>query len=112
MKKITKIMVGAAFLLAVTPVLALTFIKDGKVKTEAYTIVDKSKESGVMCAQALQKFYEDDKNEYYYSCIKDDLVIVEYSNGTSETVSEALKKGKISIDELDDYGIKYYIEEK
>lgn len=113
MKNLGKVILGVVLsLMIITPVFALTFIKDEKIDTLAYTIVDKSKDSGIMSAQVLEKFYEDDNYEYYYSSSKKDLVVVEYSNGTVITVSEALKMGKITIDELDDYGILYYSEEK
>ena len=63
-----------------------------------------------VCAQALEKFYEDDKFIYYYSCIKDDYVVVKYENQKEEKVSNALQEKIIDISDLDKYSIKYYKE--
>lgn len=113
MKGYVKIILVIALLAIVTPVLAITTLsRDEEYETQAYTIVDKTKDSNIVCAQVLEKFYEDDTYEYYFGSAKGDLVIVEYSNGEKESVSDALNRGKITIDELDDYGIKYYSEEK
>lgn len=75
-------------------------------------IVDKVERDGLTCAEALEEFYEDEDNVYYYSCMKSSNVIVKYTDGTEETVKEALKKGKIKISDLDRYGINYYREAK
>ena len=76
-------------------------------------IVDKTTEiDGFACSQALEKFYEDDNYEYYWSCIKGSYIVVKYSDGSEETVATALKNGKISINDLNDYKIGYYIEKK
>jgi hypothetical protein len=80
---------------------------------EVIDIVDKTTEiDGFACAQALEKFYEDDNYEYYWSCIKGSYIVVKYSDGSEETVATALKNGKISINDLNDYKIGYYIEKK
>ena len=63
-------------------------------------------------AQALEKFYEDDNFEYFYSCIKSSYVTVTYTNGTKETVKDALANGNITIQDVNKYGIKYYKERK
>lgn len=64
------------------------------------------------CAQALEKFYEDENYEYYFSCIKGSYIVVIYSDNTEEPVSEALKKGTITIKDLEEYNIGYYKEKK
>lgn len=63
-------------------------------------------------AQALEKFYEDETHEYYFSCIKSSYVTVTYTDGTKETVKEALAKGNITMADVDKYGIRYYKEVK
>lgn len=84
-------------------------IKDLEIKE----IVDTTTEiDGFVCSSSLEKFYEDDKKEYFYSCIKSDYIIVRYTNGKEETTKEALKNGNIKISDLDLYGINYYSEDK
>lgn len=84
-------------------------IKDLEIKE----IIDTSKEiDGFVCASSLEKFYEDDKKEYFYSCIKSDYIIVRYTNGKEEKVKDALKNGNIRITDLDLYDINYYSEGK
>ena len=61
---------------------------------------------------ALEKFYEDDENEYYYGSIKSEYVIVKYTDGSTETVSSALKNGKITLSDLDKYNISYIKQSK
>lgn len=79
---------------------------------EIEKIIDKTKEKDFVCAEALEEFYEDENYKYYYSCIKSKYVIVKYKDGFSETVSEALKNGNITISDLDNYDIKYIFETK
>lgn len=81
--------------------------------SNAIKIIDtSSKNKDFYCAQALDKFYEDDVYEYYFSCMKSDYIIVQYEDGSTETVSDALKKGNITIADLDSYHIHYYKTEK
>lgn len=65
-----------------------------------------------VCREALEEFFEDENNEYYYSCMKSEYIIVKYENGFEETVTNALKNGSINISDLDTYGIKYIKMEK
>lgn len=64
------------------------------------------------CAEALDGFYEDENYEYYYNCLKSKYIIVTYTDGSEETVQEALKKGHIRISDLDEYDIEYIKYEK
>ena len=64
------------------------------------------------CAEALERFYEDEKYEYFYNCIKSKYVIVKYEGGYKETVKDALKYGTIKISDLDKYNIDYIRYEK
>ena len=75
-------------------------------------IVDTSKNLDFVCAEALEEFYSDDNYSYYWSCIKNTYMIVRYSSGFEETVSNALKNGTITISDLDRYGISYIKHEK
>lgn len=64
------------------------------------------------CAEALEQFYEDEENKYFYSCIKSKYIIVKYESGYQETVENALKNGTINISDLDLYNISYIVEKK
>lgn len=64
------------------------------------------------CAEALEPFYDDELYQYSYPCIKSSYVVVKYKNGVEETVEDALKKGTITISDLDDYNIRYVKIEK
>ena len=80
---------------------------------ENITIIDKSKEiKDFACDTALEKFYEDDKYVYSYPCIISDYIIVKYSDGTEETVKEALENNRIEIGDLDKFDISYIKQEK
>lgn len=70
-------------------------------------IVDKVKENNLTCAEAIEEFYKDKEYIYYFSCMKSESVIVKYDNGAEETVTSALKAGRITIGDLDSYGIEY-----
>lgn len=81
--------------------------------TANFTIIDKSKEiEDFSCDAALEKFYEDKNYTYSYGCIKSDYVIVRYNDETFETVKEALSNGRITINDLDEFEIKYIKQEK
>ena len=70
-------------------------------------ITDRTVNEQISTDTALEKFYEDDENEYYYGSIKSEYVIVKYTDGSTETVSSALKNGKITLSDLDKYNISY-----
>lgn len=81
--------------------------------TEVVDIVDLTLTAeDFVCAEALDKFYEDMFNEYYFSCLKGAYVVVKYADGTEESVASALNKGIIKISDLDTYKIHYYKEKK
>jgi len=88
---------------------AVSRVDIGKV-TE---IVDMTKSiKDFACAEALEQFYEDEKYDYYYNCVKGKYIIVKYESGYEETVSNALKYGTITINDLDKYNISYIKYEK
>lgn len=64
------------------------------------------------CDTVLELFYEDINYYYSFSCIKSDYVIVRFSDGSEETVVEALKNNRIEIGDLDKFNIDYIKEEK
>lgn len=85
------------------------------METETSYIVeirDRAREEGLPCDEALEKFYEDENNEYFFSVIKSHYIIVTYNNGNSEDIMTALDAGRASITDLDEFGIEYYTEPK
>lgn len=71
-------------------------------------IIDETKSiKDFACAEALESFYEDENNIYYYSCLKGKYIKVKYASGYEETVENALKYKTISISDLDKYHISY-----
>lgn len=79
-------------------------------KYEILEIIDSS--DNYSCAQALEKIYEDSENEYYFSTIKSEFIIVKYKNGGQANIKVALNIGQISLEDLDRFGIKYITKEK
>ena len=70
-------------------------------------IWDQTTREQLLCASALEKFWEDETNEYYFSCIKSHYIMVMDSTGRTVNVVTALEEGLITIETLDSYGIKY-----
>ena len=70
-------------------------------------IWDQTTREQIACASALEKFWEDETNEYYFGCIKSDYIMVMDSTGRIVDVVTALEEGLITIETLDSYGIKY-----
>ncbi len=96
--------------------ITVEFVIDDNVKNkvkELKEIVDNTlDDKDFACSQALEEIYQDDNYTYYFNCIKSNYVIVKYTDNTSETVKNALKKKRISIEDLDKYNIKYLKEAK
>ena len=70
-------------------------------------IWDQTTREQILCASALEKFWEDETNEYYFSCIKSQYIMVMDSTGRIVDVVTALEEGLITIETLDYYGIGY-----
>ena len=68
---------------------------------------DQTTREQILCASALEKFWEDETNEYYFSCIKSQYIMVMDSTGRIVDVVTALEEGLITIETLDYYGIGY-----
>lgn len=69
------------------------------------------KEENLPCDTALEKFYEDESNEYYFSVIKSQYVVA-YNDGSSEDIVTALNADRIIMADLDEFNIEYRIEPK
>ena len=78
-----------------------------------FKIVDKRYErtdpSGLQIwGNAIDDFYKDENFIYYFGFFPmSSYIIVEYSDGTSQNIREALADGNITIEDLDRFGIKY-----
>ena len=87
--------------------------KDSKLKENdnsqksSYVIIDEVAEKQLSCDEEIERFYEDEFYAYYWSCIKNEHMIVKYENGTTKLVSEALKDGSITLSDLDKNNISY-----
>ena len=79
---------------------------------EIVDIVDPTKDGSFSYDTALERFYEDGNNEYYFSGIYSQYVIVHYSDGTSEDISTALRNGRATLADLDKFDIRYWAEPK
>lgn len=79
---------------------------------EIVDIVDQTKNGDICTADALEGFYSDDTYDYYFPSIKSGYIIVHYSDGTTQPVREALGDERVTIDDLDRFGIGYYKEER
>ena len=76
--------------------------------THVVDIYDRAEEENLPCDEAMELFYEDETNEYYFSCIKSQYIMVMDSTGRTTDVVTALNEGLITIDDLDYYGIEYF----
>ena len=93
--------------------------KDGCIQilgeTTANTIVnivDPTKDENFAYDTALEKFYEDANNQYFFSGIYSQYVIVRYADGTSEDIVTALNSGRATLADLDRFGVRYRAEPK
>lgn len=70
-------------------------------------IVDRTQIEPLTTADALEGFWQDEEYNYYFPSIKSHYIIVLYSNGSAQTVKEALAEGRITLADLDRFGIGY-----
>ena len=75
-------------------------------------ITDRTEEENISCDTAFEKFYEDQKNEYYFNVIKSKYIIVTYNNGDKEDIVTAISSGRATLKDLDDFGLKYHTTKK
>lgn len=61
---------------------------------------------------AVEKIYEDERNEYFISGLYSQHIIVEYTDGTQEDIVTALNAGRATFVDLDKFGIRYWAEPK
>lgn len=76
-------------------------------------IIDKTKEDeNFKCSNNKEILFVDDKNIYYFPCPKSEFIVVEYDDGTSENIKEAVSKGIILMSDLEKFKIDYLVEKK
>ena len=73
-------------------------------------IIDRTQLEGISTGTAMELFYADDEYEYYFSSIKSEYVMVLYNDASSEDVVTAFQNGRITIEDLDAFGIRYFKE--
>ena len=75
-------------------------------------IVVPTKEENFACDTAMEKFFEDDVNEYFFSGVYSQYVTVHYEDGTSENIVSAIANGRASLADLDQFAVRYWAEPK
>lgn len=61
---------------------------------------------------AVEKIYEDERNEYFISGLYSQYIIVHYTDGIQEDIVTALNAGRATFADLDKFGIRYWAEPK
>ena len=93
-----------------------TDILEKRLESDETKILDSTVVNHEMYKEFLDggeyKFYEDENYEYYYTSHKSPVVTVWFKDGEHDTVENALKDGKITMDLLDKYGVEYIKKEK
>ena len=64
------------------------------------------------CNEVLEKFYEDNSYIYYFPCVKSSSTYVKFKDNTKLLVTDALKEGKVTIDELIKAGLEVHKKHK
>lgn len=93
---------------AIAIILGCILLKKNKESEKKIEILDAT----YICAEALEKFYEDEKFEYYFTCMKSGSVYVKFANSNKMLVVTALEEELVTIEELLDAGLKVHKIEK
>ena len=64
------------------------------------------------CNPPKEFFYEDKDNKYYYPCVKSTSIFVKFPNGNKMLINDALRDGKVNINELLKAGLEVITEKK
>jgi len=81
------------------------------VECEVTNIIDRTVTEIIPTDSALELFWADEFNDYYFPSIRSEYVIVECNNADTYYVIDALEYGIITIEDLDRFGILYYTEQ-
>lgn len=71
-------------------------------------IVDRSVTDDIPTAEGVEKFYENEMFEYYFTSVKSEYVIAVMYDGREMTLSEALEKGYTDPSEFEKYAFEYF----
>ncbi len=83
-----------------------------EVSELSFTIVDK-RDTAVGFDDALELFYSDEEYDYLFPSLPEsEYIIVEYSDGTTQNIKEALSDGKVTIEDFDKLNIFYFKQSK
>ncbi len=84
------------------------FTQNDQISHDIESIVDESKNNpDASFDTAEEEFYRDSEYIYYFSVIKSQYIIVTYTDGTTQTVDNALESGRATLFDLDRFGIEY-----
>lgn len=76
--------------------------------SNTYIIEDESKLiNNFTCNEVLDEIYKDNDYSYNLTCEKASYIQVKYSDGLKINIKDALKNGKINIEDLKTYNIEY-----
>ena len=90
----------------------IQILGQGTVNTSIIDIVDPTKDENFSYDTAVEKFFEDKNNEYFFSGLYSQYVIVHYADDTTEDIVTALSNGRATLADLDSFGIRYWAEPK
>lgn len=83
-----------------------------EVSELTFIIVDKRDTVGIF-DDALETFFSDEEYEYVFpSTPESKYIIVEYSDGTTQNIKEALADGKVTIEDFNKSNIFYFKQSK
>ncbi len=109
MKKLTALLLT---LFCILGLIGCTAKEDNNAPTYVVDIWEETEEDQPSFATALEKFYENETTEYYFSSIKSQCIMVRDNNGRTVDIVTALNEGLATIADLDYYKIKYYTKQK
>lgn len=73
-----------------------------------YVIIDESKD----CSGEEELIYEDSKYKYYLPCPSSYDISLEWTDGDTDLLKNALNNKKVTIESLEDHGLKVIKHEK
>ena len=85
---------------------------EDKDDVKLVSIVDLTVVNNIPTDTALEEFYSDSDYTYYFPTIRSKYIECQFSDGSKMTITESLSKGKVSISDLDTYGVMYWIVDK
>lgn len=81
---------------------------ESETNIELVNIVDLTVVNHLSTDSALEEFCKDNDYTYYFPSRKSEYIECQFANGDKMTIVEALNSGKVTISNLDTYGISYW----